>query len=107
MDRARGEGMKEGFRKKSLAVEEIFDRRLPLALVGAFLLQAGAAVWWAATKDSDDRFAQQHMDRLDSDLTETRDAESHILERLARIEERVDEEMSILDRIEKQRGQHR
>jgi len=99
--------MKEEIRKKTAFAADIFDRRLPLALVAAFLLQAGAAVWWAATKDSDDRFAQTRIDKLDESFADTREAESRILERLARIEERVDDEKAILDRMEKQKRSQR
>ncbi len=90
-----------------MTLDDIFDRRIPLAIVGALLLQAGTGVWWAATKDSDDRFQQQHISELEQAMTQTKEAQSQVLERLARIEERMNGEKSVLDRIEKQLGAQR
>ena len=82
----------------------VFDRRVPLALAAALLLQAGTAVWWAATKDSDDRFHQQRIERLEAAMTQAKEGQAEVLERLARIEERVNAESASLDRIEKRLG---
>lgn len=84
--------------------DNFIDRRVPLAIVLALLLQAGGAVWWAATKDSDDRFHQQRIDRLEESAAQAKEAQAEVLQRLARIETRVDAEASVLDRIEKQLG---
>jgi hypothetical protein len=90
-----------------MIVDDMNDRRVPLALVAALLLQAGTAVWWAATKDSDDRFQQQRIASLEQEAARAQEAQTQTIERLARIEERVGEEMAVLDRIEKRLGQER
>jgi hypothetical protein len=87
-----------------MTIDELFDRRIPLAIVAALLLQGSAVVWWAASKDSDDRFQQQRIEHLEQTVSEENNAQTEMLERLARIEERVNAEMSVLDRIEKQMG---
>jgi hypothetical protein len=87
-----------------MTIDDLFDRRVPLAIMSALILQAGTAVWWAATKDSDDRFQQQHIQQLEQSVEQTRDSQNHIIERLARIEERLNAEVFMLDRIEKQLG---
>ena len=85
----------------------LIDRRVPLAIILALLLQAGTAVWWAATKDSDDRFHQQRIDRLEQVVTQTKEGQAEVTERLARIEERMNAEAELLQRIEKQTGASR
>ncbi|HEU0117834.1 MAG TPA: hypothetical protein VFR09_04300 [Alphaproteobacteria bacterium] len=87
-----------------MTIDDIFDRRIPLALGLALFLQASGAVWWAATKDSDDRFQQQRITGLEQALAQTKDGQVQMIERLARIEERMNAEVFILDRIEKQLG---
>jgi hypothetical protein len=87
-----------------MTIDDLFDRRIPLAICAALLMQAGTAVWWASAKESDDRFQQQRIEHLEQTTSEMRDNETQILERLARIEERVNGEASVLDRIERQLG---
>lgn len=87
-----------------MTIDELFDRRVPLAIVAALLLQAGTAVWWAATKDSDDRSQQRRITGLEQEMSQTKEAQTQAVERLARIEERINAEMASLERIEKQVG---
>lgn len=90
-----------------MTFDDLIDRRVPLAIVAALLLQGATAVWWAATKDSDDRFQQQRIAGLEQAASQTRDSQSQVIERLARIEERTNAAMRALDRIEKQLGSSR
>ena len=85
-----------------MTIDDLFDRRVPLAIVAALLMQGGCAVWWAATKDSDDRFQQQRLTQLEHTIAVTNQDTTLTLERLTRIEARVEEENRLLDRIEKQ-----
>jgi hypothetical protein len=85
-----------------MTIDDLFDRRMPLAIVAALLMQAGGAVWWASAKESDDRFQQQRIDHLEQAETESRDAQTQVLERLTRVEERLMAERAVLDRIDKQ-----
>jgi hypothetical protein len=85
-----------------MTIEDLFDRRVPLAIAVALCLQAGGVVWWAASRDSDIHFQQRRIDRLEQAATETRTSQTEMLERLARIEERQIAETDLLQRIEKQ-----
>jgi hypothetical protein len=87
-----------------MSIEELIDQHVPLAVVAALLLQAGTAVWWAATKDSDDRFEQQRVHSLEIEVEQTRDGQAQMIERLARIEERVNAELFMLEQLEKRLG---
>jgi uncharacterized protein HemX len=90
-----------------MTIEDLFDRRVPLAIVAALCLQAGGIVWWAATRDSDAHFQQRRIDHLEEAANETRASQTEMLQRLARIEERVTAEASSIERIEKQLGRER
>ena len=85
-----------------MTIEDLLDRRVPLAIVAALCLQAGGIVWWASARDADVTFQQRRIDHLEQTASETRTSQTEILERLARIEERVTEETHSLERIEKQ-----
>ncbi len=87
--------------------EYFIDRRVPLAIIVALLLQGATAVWWAATKDSDDRFHQQRIDRLEQMAATAKEGQAEVTERLARIEERMNAEASALDHIQRQLGASR
>ena len=88
-----------------MTFDNFIDLRVPLAVVLA-LSAAGRIrrARWAATKDSDDRTHQQRIDRLEQMAAQAKEGEAEVTERLARIEERVNAESSVLDRIEKQIG---
>ena len=85
-----------------MTIEDLLDRRVPLAIVAALCLQAGGIVWWASARDADVNFQQRRIDHLEQTASETRTSQTEILERLARIEERVTAETHSLERIEKQ-----
>ncbi len=76
-------------------------RHVPLALVFALLLQAATVVWWASARDRDNFFLGQRVTNLESGLARTADGQGQVLERLARIEERQNAQISMIDRIEK------
>ncbi|HUY68254.1 MAG TPA: hypothetical protein VMV79_03020 [Alphaproteobacteria bacterium] len=80
------------------------DRHVPLAIVAALLMQAGTAVWWAAGKNEEVQYQEQRITVLETAMGQADDRQTRVLERLARIEERVDEEAGTLGRIEKQLG---
>lgn len=94
-------------KKKSMTIEDLFDRRVPVAIVVALCLQAGGIVWWASARDADVHFQQRRIDHLEQAANETRTSQTEILERLARIEERLKAETGLLERMEKQMGRDR
>ena len=87
-----------------MTIDDLFGRRIPLALVAALLLQAGTAVWWAAGVENSGRFQQQRIDRLEEATAQTKEGQGQVMVRLARIEERANAQLAVLDRIEKQLG---
>ena len=72
-----------------------------VAFLGALLLQAGSAVWWAAGVERNQGFYERRITVLETGLARTDEGEGKIVERLARIEEREDAALRALDRIEK------
>jgi hypothetical protein len=81
---------------------ESIGRHAPMMLAFALLMQAGTAVWWVSAKDRDTFFLEQRVTNLEAGQARTAEGQGQTLERLARIEERVNAQLGILDRIEKQ-----
>ena len=77
-------------------------RGVPLALLFTVLLQGGAAVWWVSAKARDGFFLEQRVSVVEDSLAQRRKTDEVIGERLVRIEERVNAQIVLLDRIEKQ-----
>jgi hypothetical protein len=80
----------------------VLGRKVPLALVGALLLHGAAVVWWASARERDGFFLEQRVANLEASLKRSSDIQTQTLERLARIEERVNAQLAVLDRIERQ-----
>lgn len=85
-----------------MTIEDLLDRRAPLAVMAAVCLQIATIVWWAATRDSDTRFLQSRIEQLEQHAGERQQAETQMIERLARIEEKLNAQASLLDHIDKQ-----
>jgi hypothetical protein len=92
-----------------MTIEDLIDRRVPLALALALALclQGGGIVWWAGARDADLHFQARRIDHLEQSASDTRASQTEILERLARIEERVTAEADLLARIDRQTGRSR
>ena len=89
-----------------MSIEDLFDRRVPLAIVAALCVHAGGIVWWAAAHDTDAHFQQRRIDHLEEAASQTRTSQTELLERLARIEERVTGMAELLKRIDRQTSRH-
>ncbi|MDD5587273.1 MAG: hypothetical protein PHY92_10050 [Alphaproteobacteria bacterium] len=87
-----------------IELSEALGRHAPLALVAALLIQGATVVWWASAKERDGFFLEQRVTSLETTLSHTAEAQTQTLERLARIEERVNAQLAVLDRIERQLG---
>lgn len=83
-------------------IEELPTRHMPLALAFAVLLQAAAIVWWASAKERDAFFLSSRVSVLEARQPRMSEIETQMLERMARIEERLASQGVSLDRIEKQ-----
>ena len=66
-----------------MPLDNLLDRRIPLAIATVFLLQAGTAIWWAATKDTEDRFQSERLGNLEQAAGKAADGNTQIVERLA------------------------
>lgn len=77
-------------------------RHLPAAVLLALIVQGGTVVWWASAKDREGAFLERRVAVLETRLSQSSDGEEKVLERLARIEERVNAQTGLLERIEKQ-----
>lgn len=81
----------------SLRTTYRLERHVPLALVAGILLQAGIALWWAATQDSATRYQDLRLAALESRAESERQQGREMLDRLARIEERLRAQAGLLD----------
>lgn len=66
-----------------------FDRRVPIAVIFAIVMQSGAALWWAATISS-------RVGVLERDVAQT----SETYERVIRLEGQVENNTRLLQRID-------
>lgn len=85
-----------------MTLDELLDRRVPLAMALALCVQAGGIVWWVSARDAELHFQQRRIDQLEQASGTAQSAQTEILERLARIEERIAAQSGALDHIEKQ-----
>jgi len=86
---------------------EIHDgiiRGLPLVALVAFLAQGASAVWWVSAQARDKAFLERRVERLELSSAKADDGNGMILQRLARIEERIAAQTAVLERIEKRSG---
>ena len=75
------------------------DRRVPIAVVFALVLQAAGAIWWASAKDTADRQRDYELNALQQQMGEGAAVQAQVIERLARIEERTAVQVSMLQEI--------
>jgi len=77
---------------------------LPLTILVTFFIQGGAAVWWLSSRARDNVFIEQRVEKLENVAVHTSEAHTETVERLARIEERLSSQTTMLERIEKLLG---
>lgn len=78
------------------------SRRIPLALVGAVVMQAAAMLWWVAGKNSELHYQNERLTTLEHASDRTTTSLDSIAERLARIEERQAATLQLLTRLERE-----
>lgn len=76
------------------------EKKVPLALLLTLFLQAGAAVWWAASKDMQDRTVQARLVQMESGNALENARTLDVLQRLSRLEAYAEEQKASLRRIE-------
>lgn len=87
-----------------LEVNDGIIRGLPLAILLTLIVQGGSAVWWVSARTRDSVFIEQRVTNLEGGLARAQDSQGQLLQRLARIEERMNAQITLLERIEKQMG---
>lgn len=78
------------------------SRRIPMALVGAVVMQAAAMLWWVAGKNSELHYQNERLTTLERASDRATSSLDNIGERLARIEERQTATLQLLSRIERE-----
>lgn len=73
------------------------DKRVPLALIVALLIQTGGMVWWAATIQAEGNAREARLVKLEQQTANDR----AVGERLARVEERLAAQGQDISNIER------
>lgn len=87
-----------------MLIEDAIGKRIPLAIAIALLLQAGTAVWWAASTEAEARYTQERIAALDAAAGRSAANQLGIIDRLARLEEQARGSGNALARIEARLG---
>lgn len=74
---------------------------LPLALLLTVFAQGAAIVWWSSANVSDVAFVEGRVSQLEEKFSTGAKGQVSILQRLARIEERLKGQRRLLERIDK------
>lgn len=77
------------------------DKRIPVALIVTLLAYGGIGLWWASGIESRVEGQGARIDRLENAALEAIRGQALMNERLARIEERSNAQVEILQRIER------
>jgi len=75
---------------------------IPLAILVTILVQGATGVWWVSAKARDGYFLEQRVSGLESTTAHAQEMQGQTLQRLARIEERLNAQVGLLERIDKQ-----
>lgn len=81
--------------------------RLPLALLGTLLLQLAGALWWAAAQANAIGYHEVRLAAVESTLAADSRRQlaqdRQVVDRLARIEERLSAQLAVLNDLKQQR----
>lgn len=75
------------------------DKRVPVALIVAIMVQTGTAVWWAAGQDATVANHSERLAKLEAQEDKVSDRMRSIEERLVRLEANGDAQLITLERI--------
>lgn len=77
------------------------DKRVPLALIFAMLMQTAAIVWWAADLSANDHMQDNRIQKLEHEADQQAAALTAIAIRLEKIDGRLETQVQLMQRIEK------
>lgn len=75
------------------------DKRVPVAMILAIVIQTGGAVWWAAQQSAATDTLKARVIRLETQNEQRDDQMRAISDRLARLEENAKNQLRTLERI--------
>ncbi|HAX90905.1 MAG TPA: hypothetical protein DCY07_01690 [Rhodospirillaceae bacterium] len=87
-----------------LEVQDGILRGLPLAVLITIMVQGAGAIWWVSAQARDNNFIEQRVEKLEASAGKAGEVEGAVLQRLARIEERLGAQSAALERIERKVG---
>lgn len=76
------------------------DKHVPIAVVGAILLQAGSTIWWASTVETRISSAVEKINNIETQIRMREQYEREVIGTLARMDERQKQQAEILNKIE-------
>lgn len=85
-----------------LEVNDGIVKGIPLAILVTVLVQGATGVWWVSAKARDTYFLEQRVVKLEVSAAAAQESQGQLMQRLARIEERVNAQVALLERIDKQ-----
>lgn len=81
---------------RRLVADWHLDKRVPVSLIGAILLQSMAAIWWASSVEAKTGELNKRTDHIAEYIARQADGDQKIRETLARLDERVKQQTEIL-----------
>ena len=73
----------------------------PIAILFTFLIQGSALVWWVSARVQETHFIDRRVNKLEDVVHISGKLETQLLQRLARIEERLSAQGILLEKIDK------
>jgi len=83
------------------------DRRVPIAIIFALIVQTGGIFYWGGQLATRVDNTEARVERLETEADVADQRQTTILERLARMEERSNQQLRVLERIEQRLGGRR
>lgn len=78
------------------------DKRVPIALIAAIIVQTVTIVWWAASIDARVIGHDRRIERIETTIERARENDSALIQRVTRMEERLDAMLAILRDVQTQ-----
>jgi Tfp pilus assembly protein PilO len=95
---------KRGFRVHDMTMQEVtggwhLDKRVPVAIIFALLVQSAGVIWWASNMSSRQSVIEDRVAVHDMQISAMRDTAANAAVSLGRIEENVDALRNDIERV--------